>query len=107
MDSHLYTGYEVPPFYDSLLGKLVVWGPDRATAIARGRVALDELVIDGLVTNVAIQQALLGQRDVPRRPVHDQPARPRRECGLPDGRRPYVMQTCTQVAVRPDRQRPD
>ena len=60
MDSHLYTGYEVPPFYDSLLGKLVVWGPDRATAIARGRVALDELVIEGLVTNVAIQQALLG-----------------------------------------------
>ena len=60
MDSHLYTGYEVPPFYDSLLGKLVVWGPDRTTAIARSRVALDELVIEGLVTNVAIQQALLG-----------------------------------------------
>ena len=59
MDSHLYTGYEVPPFYDSLLGKLIVWGPDRATAIARGRVALDELVVDGLVTNVAIHQALL------------------------------------------------
>ena len=59
MDSHLFSGYEVPPFYDSLLGKLVVWGPDRATAIARGRVALDELVIDGLVTNVAIQRALL------------------------------------------------
>ena len=59
MDSHLFTGYEVPPYYDSLLGKLVVWGPDRATAIARGRVALDELVVDGLVTNVAIQRALL------------------------------------------------
>jgi acetyl-CoA carboxylase biotin carboxylase subunit len=59
MDSHLYTGYEVPPYYDSLLGKLVVWGPDRATAIARGRVALQELVIDGLVTNVAIHEALL------------------------------------------------
>ena len=59
MDSHLYTGYEVPPYYDSLLGKLVVWGPDRATAIARARVALDELVVDGLVTNVAIHRALL------------------------------------------------
>ena len=59
MDSHLYSGYEVPPFYDSLLGKLIVWGPDRETAIARGRVALDELVVDGLVTNVAIHQALL------------------------------------------------
>jgi acetyl-CoA carboxylase biotin carboxylase subunit len=59
MDSHLYTGYEVPPYYDSLLGKLVVWGPDRPTAIARGRVALQELVIDGLVTNVAIHEAML------------------------------------------------
>jgi acetyl-CoA carboxylase biotin carboxylase subunit len=59
MDSHLFTGYEVPPYYDSLLGKLVVWGPDRDTAIARGRVALEELVIDGLTTNVEIHQALL------------------------------------------------
>ena len=59
MDSHLYTGYEVPPFYDSLLGKLVVWAPDRAAAIARGRVALEELVIDGVMTNTAIHQALL------------------------------------------------
>jgi acetyl-CoA carboxylase biotin carboxylase subunit len=59
VDSHLFTGYEVPPYYDSLLGKLIVWGPDRAAAIARSRVALEELVIDGLVTNVAIHQALL------------------------------------------------
>ena len=59
MDSHLFTGYEVPPYYDSLLGKLIVWGPDRPTAIARSRVALDELVVEGLITNVAIHQALL------------------------------------------------
>jgi acetyl-CoA carboxylase, biotin carboxylase subunit len=59
MDSHLYAGYEVPPFYDSLLGKLIVWGPDRETAIARARGALDELLIEGLVTNLAIHQALL------------------------------------------------
>jgi acetyl-CoA carboxylase biotin carboxylase subunit len=59
MDSHLFPGYEVPPFYDSLLGKLIVWGPDRATAIARGRVALEELVIDGIITNVGIHEALL------------------------------------------------
>ncbi len=59
MDSHLFSGYEVPPFYDSLLGKLVVWGPDRATAIARGRVALEELIVEGLTTNVAIHRALL------------------------------------------------
>jgi acetyl-CoA carboxylase biotin carboxylase subunit len=49
----------VPPFYDSLLGKLIVWAPDRNAAIARGRAALDGLVIDGLVTNVPIHQALL------------------------------------------------
>ena len=59
MDSHLYTGYEVPPYYDSLLGKLIVWAPDRPTAIARARVALDELVVDGVITNVPIHQALL------------------------------------------------
>jgi acetyl-CoA carboxylase biotin carboxylase subunit len=59
MDSHLFTGYDVPPYYDSLLGKLIVWGPDRATAIARGRVALEELVVDGITTNVDIHQALL------------------------------------------------
>ena len=59
MDSHLYSGYEVPPYYDSLLGKLVVWGPDRETAIARSRAALDELVVDGIVTNVPLHKALL------------------------------------------------
>ena len=59
MDSHLYPGYEVPPFYDSLLGKLIAWGPDRATAIERGRAALDELVVDGVTTNVEIHKALL------------------------------------------------
>jgi acetyl-CoA carboxylase biotin carboxylase subunit len=59
MDSHLYSGYEVPPYYDSLLGKLVVWGPDRTAAIARGKAALDGLVVEGVTTNVAIHQALL------------------------------------------------
>jgi acetyl-CoA carboxylase, biotin carboxylase subunit len=58
-DSHAYAGYEVPPYYDSLLGKLVVWGPTREAAIARGRAALDELVIEGVVTNTAIHRALL------------------------------------------------
>ena len=60
MDSHLYEGYEVPPYYDSLLGKLIVWGPDRQAAIARSHVALEELLIEGLTTNVTIHQALLG-----------------------------------------------
>jgi acetyl-CoA carboxylase biotin carboxylase subunit len=59
MDSHLYAGYEVPPYYDSLLGKLSVWGPDRPVAIARARVALSELVVDGLITNAPFHQAIL------------------------------------------------
>ena len=59
MDSHLFAGYEVPPFYDSLLGKLIVWGQTREAAIERGKVALDELMVEGIVTNVAIHQALL------------------------------------------------
>jgi acetyl-CoA carboxylase biotin carboxylase subunit len=59
MDSHLYPGYEVPPYYDSLLGKLIVWGATREAAIARATVALDELVVDGVVTNLAIHKALL------------------------------------------------
>jgi acetyl-CoA carboxylase biotin carboxylase subunit len=59
MDSHLYPGYEVPPYYDSLLGKLVAWGEDRPAAIARARAALDELVLEGIVTNVPLHRALL------------------------------------------------
>ncbi len=59
MDSHLYPGYDVPPFYDSLLGKLICWGADRQTAINRARGALDELVIDGMITNVAFHRAVL------------------------------------------------
>ena len=59
MDSHIYPGYEVPPYYDSLLGKLIVWGATREAAIARAAAALDELVVDGVVTNVAIHKALL------------------------------------------------
>ena len=62
MDSHLYSGYEIPPYYDSLLGKLIVWGPDRPSAIARSRQALDELVVDGVVTNVPLHRALLDHR---------------------------------------------
>jgi acetyl-CoA carboxylase, biotin carboxylase subunit len=59
MDSHLYSGYEVPPYYDSLLGKLIVWGPDRESAIARSRVALRELLVDGLATTIPFHRAVL------------------------------------------------
>jgi acetyl-CoA carboxylase biotin carboxylase subunit len=59
LDTHLYDGYEVPPFYDSLLAKLIVWGLTREAAISRARTALDEMVVDGVVTNLAIHKALL------------------------------------------------
>jgi acetyl-CoA carboxylase biotin carboxylase subunit len=59
MDSHLYSGYAVPPYYDSLLGKLIVWGPDRENAIARSRVALRELLVEGLATTIPFHRAVL------------------------------------------------
>jgi acetyl-CoA carboxylase, biotin carboxylase subunit len=49
-DTHAYPGYRVPPFYDSLLAKLIVWGADRAQALARSRRALNELTIEGVAT---------------------------------------------------------
>jgi acetyl-CoA carboxylase biotin carboxylase subunit len=59
MDTHIYPGYEVPSYYDSLLGKLSVWAPDRAQAIARGDAALRELLVDGLSTNIELHRAIL------------------------------------------------
>ena len=62
MDSHVYPGYEVPSYYDSLLGKLCVWGPDRTTAIARGEAALRELLVDGVTTNIELHRAILANK---------------------------------------------
>ena len=59
MDSHVYTDYEIPPYYDSLIGKLIVWGPDRATAIRRMRRALRECAITGLPTTIGFHQKVL------------------------------------------------
>ena len=59
METHLYSGYEVPPYYDSLLGKLIVWGPDREAAVARSRVALQELLVEGIETNIPFHRAIL------------------------------------------------
>jgi acetyl-CoA carboxylase biotin carboxylase subunit len=58
LDSHLYSGYTVPSQYDSLIGKLIAHGEDRATAIARMRTALSEIVIDGIKTNVPLHERL-------------------------------------------------
>src|SRR5690242_10953253 len=59
VDSHIYEGYRVPPNYDSMIGKLIVHGADRQQAIARMRVALSELVVDGIKTNIPLQQRIL------------------------------------------------
>ena len=59
MDSHVYTDYEIPPYYDSLIGKLIVWGPDRATAIRRMKRALRECAITGLPTTISFHQKVL------------------------------------------------
>ena len=59
VDSHIYDGYSVPPNYDSMIGKLIAHGKDRETARARMRVALDEMVIHGIKTNVPLQQRLI------------------------------------------------
>jgi len=59
MDSHVYTDYEIPPYYDSLIGKLIVWGPDRDSAIKRMKRALKECAITGVNTTIAFHQKIL------------------------------------------------
>ncbi len=70
VDSHLYRGYEVPPHYDSLLAKLIVWAPTRDEAIARGQRALVEFVIEGVPTTIPFHLRLLeNQRSCAARPT--------------------------------------
>ncbi len=64
MDSALYAGYSIPPYYDSLAGKLIVHGRDRAEAVARMRRALGELVVGGIETTTALFLDLLGDADI-------------------------------------------
>ncbi|MFN3210599.1 MAG: acetyl-CoA carboxylase biotin carboxylase subunit [Roseovarius sp.] len=64
MDSALYDGYSIPPYYDSLIGKLIVHGQDRATALARLNRALGELIVDGIDTTVPLFHALLQEPDI-------------------------------------------
>jgi acetyl-CoA carboxylase biotin carboxylase subunit len=59
VDSHLYSGYRVPPNYDSLLGKLIVWGETRAEAVNRARRALDEFIVTGIPTTIPFHQAAI------------------------------------------------
>jgi len=59
MDSHVYTDYEIPPYYDSLIGKLIVWGPNREAAIRRMKRALRECAIMGVKTTISFHQKIL------------------------------------------------
>ncbi|MEL7279872.1 MAG: acetyl-CoA carboxylase biotin carboxylase subunit [Pseudomonadota bacterium] len=64
MDSALYDGYSIPPYYDSLIAKLIVHGQDRASALARLNRALGELIVDGVDTTVPLFHALLAEEDI-------------------------------------------
>ena len=59
VDSHLYSGYTVPPHYDSMVAKVITWGDNRESALARMRTALDELVVDGIRTNTELHRDLV------------------------------------------------
>lgn len=59
MDSHVYTDYEIPPYYDSLIGKLIVWAPNRDAAICRMKRALRECAITGVATTLSFHQKIL------------------------------------------------
>jgi acetyl-CoA carboxylase biotin carboxylase subunit len=64
MDSALYDGYSIPPYYDSLIGKLIVHGRDRPEALARLQRALGELIVDGIDTTIPLFHALLQEPDI-------------------------------------------
>jgi acetyl-CoA carboxylase biotin carboxylase subunit len=59
VDTAVYAGYTVPPFYDSLIAKLMVWAPTREQALRRGRRALEELTIEGVATTVPLHLRLV------------------------------------------------
>ncbi|MDX2209425.1 MAG: acetyl-CoA carboxylase biotin carboxylase subunit [Sphingopyxis sp.] len=64
VDSGLYAGYSIPPYYDSMIGKLIVYGRSRESCMMRMRRALEEMVVSGVKTNIPLHQALLSDPDV-------------------------------------------
>ena len=70
VDSHVYTGYEIPPFYDSLIGKLIVWGKDRNTAIKRMNRALNECAVTGIPTTINFHLNLLEKQKFKEGKIH-------------------------------------
>lgn len=63
VDSHLYSGYVVPPYYDSLIAKVISYGADRKSAIERMKIALNEMHIDGITTNIDLQLKILNDKN--------------------------------------------
>ena len=63
VDTHVYTGYKVPPHYDSMLGKLIVWGHTREEALATARRGLDETIIEGVKTTIPFQKQILNHKN--------------------------------------------
>ena len=72
VDSHLFSGYTVPPYYDSLLAKLICWGRNRDEALARMQRSLDELVIDGVKTTAGFHKLLIGHEQFKNGQFHTQ-----------------------------------
>lgn len=58
-ESHIYSGYTVPPYYDSMIGKLITYGENRDVAIVRMRNALNEMIVEGIKTNISLQQSIM------------------------------------------------
>ncbi len=70
VDSHVYTGYDIPPFYDSLIGKVIVWGHDRESALKRMKRALNECAVTGIPTTIDFHLLLLNRDEFLRGDVH-------------------------------------
>ncbi len=70
VDSHVYTGYDIPPFYDSLIGKIIVWGRDRETALKRMQRALNECAVTGIPTTIDFHLQLLSRKEFLKGDVH-------------------------------------
>lgn len=63
VDTHVYTGYRIPPYYDSMIAKLIVVGADREQALARCRRALDEFIVEGVSTTIPFSQLIMSSKD--------------------------------------------
>ena len=87
VDTHLYAGYEVPPFYDSLLAKLIVWGETREIALARSRRALAEFQVGGIKTNLPFHRGIIDNAAFLEARDEHKPARPGWPGGLRGGQR--------------------